>query len=95
MIKCGVFFFSTVIRLSKSLWYWAKLRTQLGHTPPLPSEPVGSAQLLFDSLCVPFELELIIFTFIFCKCSTGVKGIIDRQNDDLKILQGRGRGKMR
>lgn len=36
-----------------------------GHTPPLPSEPVGSAQLLFDSLCVPFELELIIFTFIF------------------------------
>lgn len=32
---------------------------------PLPSEPVGSAQLLFDFLCVPSELELIIFTFIF------------------------------
>lgn len=60
---------------------------------PIRTHGECSAALWF-SLCA-FWVRADYFYFYFCKCRTGVKGIIDRQNDDLKILQGRGRGKMR
>lgn len=62
-------------------------------TTPIRTRGACSAALWF-SLCA-FWVTADYFYFYFCKCSTGVKGIIDRQNDDLKILQGRGRRKMR